>query len=132
MTFQPDGFQPSGYQPDGYQPEYDPDAVFPEVAASRRITLPSGGVWVVDPDVSVFCEVDWSGVMDDGETLSSVSYTLPASLTQISARIDAGSGRSAILVSGLRHAQTYQIDAVATMSSGQTIPFTAPLRCFNG
>jgi hypothetical protein len=125
-------FQPEGYQPDGYQPVYDPDAVFPGVAASRKITLPSGGVWLVDPDAESFCEVDWSGVIDPGATLSSVAYTLPASLTQVAARIDANAGRSIIKVSGVRHGVTYQIQAVATLSTGQTLPLTAPLRGFNG
>ena len=122
----------SGWHQDGWHAAFDADAEYPTIHASRTIALPSGGVWIVDPDVDSFCEVDWSGSLPTGAALSSVQYTLPNGLTNTSARIDTDVGKSAIQVSGVSHGRTYQIAIVATLSDDSTIELTAPLRCFNG
>lgn len=107
-------------------------STYPSVSASRQIRLPAGGVWVVDPDVTDWCEIIWESVLPEGVTLDSVAYTLPAALAVVDEEIELSLGKSAIKVSGARHASMNQIAVVATLSDGTTIPFTAPLRCFNG
>lgn len=98
---------------------------------SRIIRLPAGGVWVIDPDVPAWCEVDWLGVIADGVTLSSVAYTLPSAITADDTSIDADLGKWAIHVDGTTHAGTHQIQLTATLSNAETISLIAPLRVFN-
>lgn len=105
---------------------------YPTIPDNRRIALPAGGIWVLDPDVAAFCEVDFSQALPDGVTLAEVSRTIPAGLTEEDAVIDAASGRFALKLSGARHASIYQVGLIATLSNAGTIPVTAPLRCFNG
>jgi hypothetical protein len=109
-----------------------PPTEYPDVAASRSIRLPAGGIWVIDPDVPAWCEVDWSGVIPSGATLSSVSYDIPDELTADDTAIDQDAGKWAIYLDGATHGVLFQIPLVATLSNEQTISFTAPLRCFNG
>jgi hypothetical protein len=130
----PDGHLPDGHFPDGHFPEVAPSSDYPSVQSSRRISLPAGGIWVVDPDSGQYCEVDWSGVLDEGVTLVSVSYSLPggAGLTNAAEAIDTSAGKSAIQIDGANHGSMHSIGIVATLSNDDTISFTAPLRCFNG
>lgn len=107
-------------------------AEYPSVAASRSIRLPAGGIWVIDPDVPAWCEVDWSGVLPQGVTLSSVSYSVPDELTADDTAIDENAEKWAIHLDGATHGAMYQIPLIATLSDAQTISLTAPLRCFNG
>jgi hypothetical protein len=132
MSYQPEGYQPEGYQPEGYQPEAAADSGYPTVPASRSIDLPGGGVWVVDPDVTSFCQIDWSAALPTGVTLVTVAYTIPAGLVLVDEAIDTDLGKSAIKLSGMTHGSMFQVPAVATLSNAQTLPCTAPLRCFNG
>lgn len=132
MSWQPPGAQPEGWQPEGWQPGEQESSTYPTVSASRSIRLPAGGVWVVDPDVVDWCEVIWTSVLPSGVTLASVAYTLPVALTLVDEEIDLVLGRSAVKVSGATHASMNQVAVVATLSNGMTVPFTAPLRCFNG
>lgn len=110
----------------------DVEQAYPEVPASRSISLPSGGVWAVDPDVPSFCEIDLSAVLPSGVTLSSVSYTIPAGLTKADEMIDMDAGKCAVKIGGVSHAMTYQVAVLATLSNLDVIAITAPLRCFNG
>jgi hypothetical protein len=131
MSWQPPGIQPDGWQPDGWQPVEQEDT-YPDVAASRSIRLPAGGVWCVDPDVLDWCEIIWADFLPEGTTLVSVAYSLPAQLTLQAVAIDLAEGKSALLVSGVTHGSMSHIAAVATLSDASTVPFAAPLRGFNG
>ena len=86
----------------------------------------------MDPDVLDWCEIIWNDVLPEGVTLVGVAYSLPAQLTLVSVAIDLDEGKSALKVSGVTHASMSHIAAVATLSNSVTIPFTAPLRGFNG
>lgn len=86
----------------------------------------------MDPDVTDWCEVIWADVLPAGVTVASVAYALPNALTLVDEIVEQSTGKSAIKISGATHASMNQIAAVATLSNGATIPFTAPLRCFNG
>lgn len=130
MGWNPEADQ-SGFQPDGWQPPA-PGAPYPSIYASRRISLPSGGIWIIDPEAGQYCEVDWSGALPTDVTLESVTYSLPADLTNQGEAIETGDGKSALLVGGAEHGVSYAIHIVATLSDASTIAFTAPLRCFNG
>jgi hypothetical protein len=100
------------------------------IAASRRIRLPLGGIWLVDPDAPEFCEIDWRGLLSAGVTLVSVGYVLPPGSRLLDQPID-NAGRSAIRVSGLTHAALFDIQCTALFSNGVTSLFVAPLRGFN-
>lgn len=104
---------------------------YPEVAASRQIRLPAGGIWIIDPDVPAWCEVDWSAIIAEGVYLSSVAYSLPAAITADDTAIDADAGKWAIHVDGTTHAGMHQIPLTATLSNAQTLSLIAPLRVFN-
>lgn len=110
----------------------DTDAGYPAgIPNSRSIRLPAGGVWLIDPDLPAWCEVDWSTVISDGVTLSSVAYTLPSAITADDTAIDQDLGKWAIHVDGTTHAGMHQIPLTATLSNAQTLNLIAPLRVFN-
>jgi hypothetical protein len=127
----PEGHFPDGHFPEGHFPEGS-GSTYPTVHPSRSIALPGGGIWLVDPDSESYCEVDWSGLLPSGVQLESVAYTLPSPLTNEGEAITTLAGKSAILIDGATHGSMHQIAIVATLSNAMTIPFTAPLRCFNG
>lgn len=105
---------------------------YPEVAVSRQIRLPAGGIWIIDPDVPAWCEVDWSGAIPSGVTLASVSYNLPSGLTADDTAIDVDEGKWAIHVDSVIHGGMYQVPVTATLSNAATMQLIAPLRSFNG
>jgi hypothetical protein len=110
----------------------EPAAAYPSVPASRSIRLPAGGIWSVDPDIAQFCEVDFSALIPSGTTLTSVSRSIPSGLEEQDFAVDTQTGRFAIKLSGATHASMHQVGIVGTLSNGQAISITAPLRCFNG
>lgn len=130
MGFNPDAFPDVAFDPVGFDKDGEATPAYPSVSSSRSIRLPSGGVWVVDPDVTDWCEIIWD--VPDGLTLQSVTYVLPAALTNEDEAIDLVNGKSAVKVSGATHGSMSQIAAVATLSNGSMASCTAPLRCFNG
>lgn len=88
---------------------------------------------LIDPGDSVIFEIDWSDVLPDGDSLDTVTHTLPAGLTKVSESTDALNQRSLVRISGALHGQLYQIEGAAVLaSSGETINRQFPLRCFNG
>lgn len=131
MGFNPSAFDQSAFDPGAFK-QGVPTPPYPAVSANRSIRLPAGGVWVVDPDAFAWCEIIWADVIPEGETLVSVAYGLLVALTLEDGRVEKALGKSAIKISGAAHASMHQIGAVATLSNGSTISFTAPLRCFNG
>lgn len=83
---------------------------------------------VLDPSDVVNVTVTWENL--GVATITSVAYSAPAALTVT------GQGNTATTssfrVSGLSHGQTYQIEAQATLSSGETLNRNVPIRGFNG
>lgn len=132
MSYVPSGHLPEGHLPDGHLPEEEQSSTYPTVSAGRSIRLPAGGIWVIDPDVTAWCEVIWADVLPAGVTLTSVAYGLPPVLTLVDEAVEQTLGKSAVKITGATHASMHQIGVVATLSNGMTLTFTPPMRCFNG
>lgn len=86
---------------------------------------------LVHPSDSASIPLDWSDVLGDSLTLSSVTHTLPAGLTKVSESTDTANGLSQVTVSGATHGQLYHIQAAATLSDGQVVTRVIPARAFN-
>lgn len=83
---------------------------------------------VLDPSDVVNVTVTWENL--GSATILSVSYTAPVGLTVTSQGNTTTT--STFRVSGLVHGLTYQIEAQATLSSGETLNRNIPVRGFNG
>lgn len=85
---------------------------------------------LIDPDESTVFTPSWVDELPDGVTLSSVLHTVPSPL------VHAGESNttttSSVRISGARHGQVYSIECEATLSNGETMSKSFPLRCFNG
>lgn len=83
---------------------------------------------VLDPSDVVNVTITWENL--GVATIASVAYTAPAGLTVT------GQGNtsttSAFRISGMAHGLTYQVEAQATLSSGETLNRNVPIRAFNG
>lgn len=87
---------------------------------------------VVHPSDSAKLQLDWTDVLGDTLTLSSVTHTVPSPLTKVGETTDTVNGLSEVQVSGAQHGVTYPISAAATLSDGQVITRVIPARAFNG
>lgn len=83
---------------------------------------------VLDPSDIVNVTVTWENL--GSATILSVSYTAPVGLTVTGMGTTATT--STFRVSGLSHGQTYQVEAQATLTSGETLNRNIPIRGFNG
>lgn len=83
---------------------------------------------VLDPSDVVNVTITWENL--GVATIASVAYTAPAGLTVT------GQGNtsttSSFRISGMAHGLTYQVEAQATLSSGETLNRNVPIRAFNG
>lgn len=85
---------------------------------------------LVDPGDSVTFQLDWTDVLSDGITLSTVEHAVPSPLTKVSESV--ASPNSYVRVSGAVHGGLYQVEGAATLSNGESVNRQFPLRCFNG
>jgi hypothetical protein len=85
-------------------------------------------VIVLDPSDQANVTVTWDNL--GSATISSVSYTAPVGLT-VTAQGNTPT-TSTFRVSGLAHGLTYQVEAQATLSSGEVLNRNIPIRGFNG
>lgn len=83
---------------------------------------------VLDPSDVVNVTVTWENL--GSATILSVSYTAPVGLTVTS--MGNTTTTSSFRVSGLAHGLTCQIEAQATLNSGETLNRNIPIRGFNG
>jgi hypothetical protein len=80
------------------------------------------------PGDSIDFQMTWDGL--GGATISSVLHTVPSPLTKVSESNTTTT--STVRVSGGEHGHMYQIQGVATLSTGRTLERTFPLRVFYG
>jgi hypothetical protein len=117
---QPEGAQPTGAQPS--IPEGDPD---------RTVIPVNGGLIPLKAAADIaYLQFDWSDVLEEGVTLSSVTHTCPAAIVNEDDETDTDEGTSNLDVSGGVHGRTYQLTIVATLSDASTVTRTWPLRIF--
>lgn len=83
---------------------------------------------VLDPSDAVNVTLTWDNL--GGATLASVTYTAPGGLTVTNLGNTATT--STCRISGLSHGLTYQVEAQATLSSGETLNRNVPIRGYNG
>lgn len=88
---------------------------------------------LIDPGDSAIFEIDWTDILPTGDSLDTVTHTLPDGLTKVSESTDGENHRSLVRITGAVHGQMYLIEGAAVLaSSGETINRQFPLRCFNG
>ena len=85
-------------------------------------------VVVLDPSDSADLVISWDDI--GSATLSSVTYPAIAGLTLQAGTIVGATSR--VRVSGLAHGRTYQIEAQATLSTGEILNRNIAVRAFNG
>lgn len=83
---------------------------------------------VFDSADSANASIDWGGL--GNATIASVSYTPIAGVTMTPQGINGTV--STVRLSGLVHGRTYQLEASATLSTGEILNRNVPVRCFNG
>jgi hypothetical protein len=82
----------------------------------------------LDPSDSANVAITWSGL--GAATISSVAYTAIPGVTLTPQGVNGSV--STVRVSGLVHGRTYQLEATATLSTGETLNRNVPIRAFNG
>lgn len=83
---------------------------------------------VLDPSDIVNVTVTWENL--GTATILSVTYSAPVGLTVTN--MGNTTTTSTFRVSGLVHGLTYQVEAQASLSSGETLNRNIPVRGFNG
>lgn len=83
---------------------------------------------VLDPSDTVNVTVTWDNL--GTATILSVTYSAPVGLAVTN--MGNTTTTSTFRVSGLVHGLTYQIEAQASLSSGETLNRNIPVRGFNG
>ena len=73
---------------------------------------------------------EWLDAIPTGGTMVSVVHTVPTGLTKVSEGVDGTT--STVRISGGTHGRTYMVQALATMSTGETINRPLVLTVFNG
>ena len=82
----------------------------------------------LDSADSANVSISWTDL--GSATLSSVTYTAIAGVTMTPQGINGNV--STVRLSGLVHGRTYQLEASATLSTGEILNRNVPVRCFNG
>ena len=83
---------------------------------------------VLDSADSANVSIEWTDL--GSATLSAVTYTPIAGLTMTPQGVSGNV--STVRLSGLVHGRTYQLEATATLSTGEILNRNVPVRCFNG
>lgn len=83
---------------------------------------------VLDPSDVANVTVTWDNL--GSATIASVTYTAPAGVT-VTAQGNT-TITSTFRISGLAHAMTYQVEAQAVLSTGETLNRNIAVRGFNG
>lgn len=86
---------------------------------------------VADPDDSNWYMFDWADSIPTGEALDTVTYTIPASLTNLAEVVDVVQKKSYVRISGIKHAEIYQIEADATTNGATAMVGKGLIRGFN-
>lgn len=82
----------------------------------------------LDPADAANVSINWTDL--GSATLVSVAYTAIPGVTLTSQGV--AGATSTVRVSGLVHGRTYQLEATATLSTGETLNRNIPIRAFNG
>jgi hypothetical protein len=82
----------------------------------------------LDPNDSANVSITWTDL--GNATLASVAYTAIPGVTLTPQGVNGSV--STVRVSGLVHGRTYQLEATATLSTGETLNRNVPIRAFNG
>jgi hypothetical protein len=87
---------------------------------------------ILDPADTANASIEWSDL--GNATIVSVAYTPIAGVTLTPQGVTGtGSGTvSTVRVSGMVHGRTYQIEATATLSTGETLNRNIAIMAFNG
>lgn len=83
---------------------------------------------VLDAADSANVSIEWTDL--GSATLSGVTYTPIAGLTMTPQGVSGNV--STVRLAGLVHGRTYQLEASATLSTGEILNRNVPVRCFNG
>lgn len=83
---------------------------------------------LLDPSDSANVTITWDDL--GTATLSSVTYTAPAGITITPGVV--ASPNSTFRITGMVHGRTYQVEAQATLSTGEVLNRNLPIRAFNG
>lgn len=86
---------------------------------------------LVDPGDNASITIDWSDGIGTA-ALASVAHSLPSGLTLVSQSTDTEAGTSAFRFTGWQHGQTYSVECVATLDTGEVLNRNLTVRCFNG
>lgn len=81
-------------------------------------------------DAELWYEFDWA-FLPSGVYLQSVVHTVPSPLQKLDEGSVPETARSSVKVTGGVHGGLYPIKAVATLSNGESLPWTFDLRIFN-
>lgn len=82
----------------------------------------------LDPSDNANVTLTWDNL--GSATVSTVSYSAPAGVTITPGTVT--SPNSTFRITGLVHGRTYQVEAQATLSSGEVLNRNVPIRAFNG
>lgn len=78
-------------------------------------------------------QFDWDDALPEGVTLQgNVVHTLPTPLVKVDESSDPVRATSTVMMSGAEHGGLYMIAGTATLSNGETLNRSFPVRCFNG
>jgi hypothetical protein len=83
---------------------------------------------ILDPADTANASIEWSDL--GNATIVSVAYTPIAGVTLTPQGINGAV--STVRVSGMVHGRTYQIEATATLSTGETLNRNIAIMAFNG
>lgn len=83
---------------------------------------------ILDSSDSANVSIEWTE-LGSGQLLS-VTYNPIAGVTMTPQGINGSV--STVRLSGLVHGRTYQLEAWATLSTGEVLNRNVPVRCFNG
>lgn len=89
-------------------------------------------VQVIDPNSVWIITIDWTDRLADAVTLATVSHVLPTGLTLVSESASSIAGTTTVKGSGGAHGVTYDCEARAVLSNGETDVTHFTLRCFEG
>lgn len=90
------------------------------------------GPILFDPADEAAVTFDWTDVLGDTLTISgSVEHTVPSPLVRESQSTNSADNLSQVIISGASHGIVYYVSAKATLSNGEIIEKTWPIRGWN-
>ncbi|HRC61642.1 MAG TPA: hypothetical protein PLX85_00275 [Dehalococcoidia bacterium] len=90
-----------------------------------------GQPFLIDPTAGLIYTFDFSDEVPAGVSVTAIAIVAPAPLTTSGKTDDLPNKQTRVLISGAIHGQTYQVEATATLSNGETVPLSATLRGWN-